>query len=687
MNPCWFGWPRISKRAAKRDVPELSSIADRPKGVLDVLASKLGIGLAFGFLVAVCLGGALYTQSVVTQLKETHQLFEDRQIRNGHVAMSDIQRLLLVVQKAVHLREMTPELTTDFLAAADIVYVRYDHLRSIIAKGNNFPEQQIALQQLERIVEIADHASGQGFSNLDVLAEELLTAAEEARVQLVQYLDVMRRQADAVMFRQSKVLTHQQMVVLASLAALTLAGCGALFLLRLEIIGRRARERAERRVKFLAFFDPLTRLPNRVQFQDRLQAMLEKGQVPLALLSLDLDEFKTINDTYGHAAGDMVLKHVANIFFREASAVEGFAARLAGDEFAMVVPSDDMHVLSNLCDRILKAAANPFKCEGDWIEFGVSIGLATTTQVSDQMSTTVDGLSRVSDFALYASKTGGRNRYTVYDQTLETIFLERRSMLDALPKVIKEGDLWVFLQPKVTLPERRVYGFEALVRWERNGRFVEPDDFILLAEESGLVVDIDNFVLNEATKAVAAWNEKHGTEFSVSVNLSTLNFNSQRIVQWVEHVLWRSDIRPDLLTLEITESTEMRDWEQARTIISKLRSLGCKISIDDFGKGYSSLAYLRSMAADELKIDRSLVEEIETSEKARLMLASVFDIARNLELGITVEGIETPRQVDIISAMGTVRAQGFLFGRPLPCSIALRAAMASGADGQAAEVI
>jgi diguanylate cyclase (GGDEF)-like protein len=646
---------------------------DKPPGVLDALASRIGICLSVGFLLLVCIAAAFYTQSVVKQLSRTHAVFEDRQIRNGYVAMSDIQRLLLVAQEAAYVNEMTPKLAAEFAAASDFVYVRAAHLNGILAKGAAVPAQQAAMAQLNAIVEIADAALVDGFSDLDGLVADLLLAAEAARGHLVRFLDEMRRQADEVMLKQTRVVSKQQIVVLISLGCLTFVGSIALVLLRLEVLGRRARDRAEERVQFLAFFDPLTSLPNRVQFQDRLQEMLENKNRPVALLSIDLDAFKDINDTHGHAAGDVVLKNVGETLAGLAGPHHGFASRLAGDEFAMVVPMDDPRRLAELCTDILESCAKPIELEGETLAFSVSIGVATSTQASGVLPDTVDALSRVSDFALYASKDAGRNRFTIYDQTLEQRFLERRAMLNELPHAIAAGALEVYLQPKVDLPAARVFGFEALVRWRRNGEIVQPDEFILLAEESGLVIEIDRFVLNTAAKLMADWNHTHQQQLSVSVNLSSLHFTSHRILRCVEHALWRTDIRPDLLTLEITESTEMRDWDQARFIISRLRKMGCKIAIDDFGTGFSSLAYLRSMEADELKIDRSLLAEIEVSEKARLMLASVFEIAQNLELDVTVEGIETELQAEIIHKMGGLRAQGFLFGRPSPSHIALEA--------------
>ena len=408
---------------------------------------------------------------------------------------------------------------------------------------------------------------------------------------------------------------------------------------------------------------------------------------PLALLNVDLDDFKLINDTYGHAAGDAVLCHVGSRLMSFARDLDGFAARLGGDEFALVVPNDEIEFLTALCQEIIDTVAEPYWFEGECFTVGVSIGLATTTQVETTGTTTLDHLSRVTDFALYTSKAGGRRRYTVYDQEIEIKFWQRRALIEELPKAIEGGNLEVHLQPKVTLLDTRVYGFEALVRWRRNGQLVPPGEFINIAEESGLILDIDHFVLCRATKLIAEWNARNGTAFSVSVNLSALHFASPRIGHWVEQALWNAKLPSQLLTLEVTETTEMRDWKQARTVLEDIKSTGCKIAIDDFGTGFSSLAYLRTMNAHELKIDRSLVMELEQSDKARLLLSSVLEIARNLELEVTIEGIENSAQAQIVSDMGALNAQGFLFGRPMPPEEALTAAMTTYANASSAQTV
>ena len=647
----------------------------RLDAVLDALASKLGIFMVVGLLVGVCVGAAIYLNSVMTQLEENHTIFRERQIRNGYVALSDIQRLILITQSADKKGEMTPDLAADFLDAADIMYVRTDNFDRIMKREQTrIPSGGASIAALTEVVEIADKALANDFSDIGGLLADLLAANAKARQHLVQFLDDMRRLGETVLENQSRAVRKQQFVVLANLAGLALIGSVALMFLRREVLARRARERAEDKVNFLAYFDSLTELPNRTQFQERLSELLQARQ-PLALLYLDLDDFKLINDTHGHAAGDAVLCHVSRILGKTASEWGGFASRLGGDEFALVVPSDNIASLTALCRGIIADTAEPYWFDGELFVVGVSVGIATSTQVQNNGPTTIDMLSRVTDFALYTSKATGRKCFTVYDHGIEKRFLERRSLIDELPKAIKNGDLEVHLQPKVTLPKTDVHGFEALVRWRRDGQLVPPGDFIDIAEESGLVVDIDHYMLRKSTKLIADWNKAHGTEFSVSVNLSALHFTSPRIGIWVEQALWDAGLPSSLLTLEVTETTEMSDWKQAREILDDLKTTGCRIAIDDFGTGFSSLEYLRTMKAQELKIDRSLVRELEDSRDARLLLSSVMEIAQNLKLDVTIEGVETERQAEIVHNLGARCAQGFLFGRPLPPAQALGAAM------------
>lgn len=643
----------------------------RLDNALDALASRTGIFLVVGLLVCVCVGSGSYVRTSITQLEEDHSVFRDRQVRNGYVAMSDMQRLILVAQRAVSAGSMTPELAREFIAATDIIYVRNDNFRRVLERASALDSGVSAISGLEVILEIADRSIAEDHPDNSALVEGLLAAAENTREHLVQFLDDMRRQADQVLDTQSLAVRKQQAIVIANLIALTLAGSVALLLLRREVLGRHAREKAEKRVAYLAYFDPLTELPNRTQFQERLQSWLN-DRLTFALLFVDLDDFKSINDTYGHATGDAALRAVASMLSGHASRMNGFAARLGGDEFALVIPEDSIEQLTSLCVALLSQSSNRMEFEGETFEVGVSVGASTSAQVMETMFATLDSLCRVTDFALYTSKSEGGRRFTIYDQALGDKFLDRRAMIDELPHAIEQGLLEVYLQPKVELPEAETRGFEALVRWRRGEELIPPDSFIAVAEESGLVVEIDHYVLKCAVKEIADWNKMHGTGFSVSVNLAAVHFGSERIVAWVEEALWHSMLAPKLLTLEITETMVLKDWDKARMVIDQLKALGVRISIDDFGTGYSSIAYLHTMGADEIKIDRSLILQVESSGKSRRLLSSILDIARNLGLQVVVEGIETEGQARIVHEMGVLLVQGFLFGRPRPHALALR---------------
>ncbi len=625
-------------------------------------------------ILAVCLVAGNYVQATVNQLKSTHQVFNDRQLRNGYVAMSDIQRLVLVLQEALSAGRMTPEAAADFQAAADFLYVRTDNFRRVLGTRTDQQTARQAIAQLEVIGAIADDAIAADFDDLDQLWIDLTEQSQQARQALVIYMDEMRRLQDALLLKQSLAVERQLSLLWTTLGGLTVLGIAAIVLLRREVMSRRARQVAEERVHHLAFFDSLTGLPNRVQFQDRMSALLN-GNAAVTLLLVDLDDFKLVNDTHGHAAGDAILRHVSKTLSRIVQDQDAFCARLGGDEFSVLIQSDDLDRLIPLCERIINDVGETIQFEGEALAVNASIGLATNTQIGAEIDVNVDSLFRVADFALYASKSNGRKIFTIYDKELEQQFLDRRAMVDELPRAITDGSMEFFLQPKVLLNTEETYGFEALVRWRRNGEIVPPQIFIATAEESGVITDLDCHVLRQASRKLAQFNARHGTEFSVSINFSALHFNSDKLVGVIAEALEYSGLRPDLLTIEITESVEMRDWDKAKQIIAGIHNLGAKIAIDDFGAGFSSLAYLRKTVADEIKIDRSLIEDIESSDTSRFLLDSVLDIAHNLKFAVTVEGIETAQQARIVSEMGAGNAQGYYFGRPLPADEALSIAL------------
>lgn len=610
----------------------------------------------------------------IAQLEQDKKVFDSQNLRSGVVSVVDVQRLLLIMQEALTIGEMTPALHADLRAASDMLYVRADSFYAPRQADASFPSPERVAGSMLRIVDAMDVDAQAGYPDLEASWTNLLGLAEQSRRDLVDHLDrVQRYQAD-LLDMQLMAVTEKRNVVWAALAGLMLFAISALVLLRSEILATKARQQAEARIRHLAFHDPLTGLPNRAQFQEHLSTCLDGGQ-SVTLMILDVDEFKLINDTYGHSAGDTILIHISNVLQEVASAYDCFVARLGGDEYALIVPQVRLPDATEICDLVMAQVRVGIVIEGEVINPQTSVGIATSTQIGASLHLDAEALSRAADFALYTAKSAGRGRYTVYDEALEVKFLARRKMVEELPGAIANGEMEIFLQPKLRLETSEIYGFEALVRWRRDGVLVPPDEFIATAEESGQIIDLDRSVLRRSCRMVADFNSTHGTAFSISVNFSALQFNAKRFCGVVQDVLADTGLPAHLLIIEVTETAEFGDLEQAKPIISALQSLGVRIAIDDFGVGFSSLSYLRNTFADEVKFDRSLVKDIEHSSSSRFLLDSMIEIAHQLSLEVTIEGVETDSQLQIIAPMGAMNGQGYHWCKPLPAEDALQLAI------------
>ncbi|MXQ08806.1 EAL domain-containing protein [Alphaproteobacteria bacterium GH1-50] len=640
--------------------------------VLDRLATRIGITSALMALVTLILLAGLSIRSSVDTVVANSSAYDQAHARLPLVTMSDVQRVQNIAYLAHVEGSMSEEREAEFRAALDMLYVRADFFGTAVVGSVSSPSADAALAGLQELLRIGDEATAAGFPDMDAMTFDLTVVGDDVRGNLAIWNDEVRRFHLRLIDGNVMAFMEQLVFTRIALAVAGVIGVLALLLLRAEVLNRQARQHAERRVEFLAYFDGLTELPNRAAFQERLSKCLESGS-EFSLMLLDLDDFKGINDTYGHVAGDAILSFVARAIASTAADQDGFAARLGGDEFALILPSEEHFVLANTAENILDAVRAGLMLRGDFLSVSVSIGVAPRSLVDWVEGDPRDAIVRTADFALYFSKEKGRNRATLYDRGLEQRYRRRRDMQDELPVAIREGSLDIYFQPKVSLTDRAVTGFEALVRWHRKGGIVMPNEFIPLAEESGLIIELDLFILRRAAEIIAGWNKENGVALSVSVNLSALHLMSGKIVREVADALDATHLPPDLLTLEITESIELRDWARVQNTLLELRQLGCRISVEDFGAGFSSLAYLRAMNADELKIDQSLVSEIETSEEARFILDAVMDLAQNLAMSVVVEGIETEEQAAAIRQMGGSQAQGYLFGRPVPAEEALAA--------------
>jgi diguanylate cyclase (GGDEF)-like protein len=421
------------------------------------------------------------------------------------------------------------------------------------------------------------------------------------------------------------------------------------------------RQRAEANIVFMARHDALTRLPNRLLFRERMEQaldMAERGS-QFAVLCLDLDKFKQVNDTMGHPVGDCLLIAVADRLracVREGDTV----ARLGGDEFAIIQlgvhQPDDAEVLAS---RIVAAFSEPFDLDGMLIMAGVSIGAT----VAPGDSTSYETLMRDADIALYLAKTEDRGTARFFEPEMDARIHMRRMLEQDLRGAITRNEFELYYQPQVDLSENRVVGFEALLRWHHPVRgLVSPLDFIPVAEETGMIVAIGEWVLRTACQEATSWPD----DIHVAVNLSPVQFIKSGLVGAVQTALAASGLRPHRLELEITETVLLRDTAETLAALHRLRSIGISVALDDFGTGYSSLNYLRSFPFSKIKIDQSFVRDLIKNKESMSIVRAVIGLGQSLGIKTTAEGVETVGQLNRLRDEGCTEIQGYYLSRPRP---------------------
>ena len=416
----------------------------------------------------------------------------------------------------------------------------------------------------------------------------------------------------------------------------------------------------EARIRHLARHDALTDLPNRIEFLEQMaktEAGLARGE-KAAVLYIDLDHFKAVNDTLGHAVGDEVIKQASARLWGTTRETD-VLARLGGDEFALLMrPIDGADAAARVADRIIKAIGAPMHINGQQIEIGVSVGIAVGP--GDGVKT--DTLVKNADLALYRAKSEGRSTYHFFETGMDAELQQRRSIEAGLRLALQREELRLVYQPLLGLGENRVSCVEALLRWDHEGRTISPVEFIPIAEETGLIATIGEWVLREACKTAASWPG----DVRVAVNLSPVQFKSRELVSMVKSALSDAHLPALRLELEITESLLLADNDTNLKALHDLRAMGVRISMDDFGTGYSSLSYLRSFPFDKIKIDRSFMREITTRKDDQAIIKAVIGLGQSLGMTTTAEGVETEDQLDMVRSFGASEVQGFLFSPPLP---------------------
>ncbi|MEO5580865.1 MAG: EAL domain-containing protein [Gemmatimonadaceae bacterium] len=429
------------------------------------------------------------------------------------------------------------------------------------------------------------------------------------------------------------------------------------------------KRQAQEHLLYSTLHDALTGLPNRTLFTERLRhAVRRASRHPdelFAVLFLDLDRFKEVNDNLGHFAGDELLRAVARRL-EACLRPEDTVARLSGDEFAILLesiaePSD----AGRVAERIEEALSFPVNLAGAEVATSASMGIVTSSMAHEQP----EQLLRSADMAMYRAKAAGRARYEMFDRAMHTDALARLQLETELRRAVERAEFRLHYQPLVSLRTGRITGLEALVRWEHPDRgLLQPADFIAVAEETGLIVPVGRWVLNEACRQLMVWQTLHPRDepLTIGINLSARQFSQSDLIDQISRAIADTGIAPHSLRLEITESAIIDKGNHATTVLSQIRQLGAQVYLDDFGTGYSSLSYLHGLPIDALKIDRMFVSSMDADEKSLRLVRTILTIARIVGVRAEAEGISTAEQLRELRSLNCEQGQGYLFSAPIP---------------------
>lgn len=652
---------RPSKRIAQ-------SWTDR---LLDVLATRLAVAVAIaGFAVF-----AWYSLGLVSEgeasIRDAQVQLQGPTVRGNAMAITDISRLRNAL--ATHLTEdgLAPEGRQTFEIALDSLFVRTDYFRTSLQYDYAHPTGEHALAAMENIINLSDAALANDFADGATYMASLDEQIETSMAMLTHYMNLRNTQQLSSVNGSLHALDRLTEFQILLLVGMSVFSVGVMGLLRREVLNRRLRAEAEERALFLAFYDSLTGLPNRCQFTDDLTEAITISGRPKGpsniLVFIDIDDFKDFNDVYGYLAGDQLLCQLAQGLSSLVALHGGLAARVAGDEFALLVPYANDRDLTNILREVHRVCQPSIELPGTQAVATCSIGAATTDKVAETQQISARNMRQAADFAQSVAKSRiGRGEIVPFDDDLAIRMKQKKIRSAALSEALECDGIDIWFQPKVSLDGFILTGFEALARWNFEGSMIPPSEFVTLAEENGLISRLDRYMLRNSVTHLAEWNQRTGRNDQVSVNFSAQHLSMTSVASDIAEVLGATGVPPHLLTIELTETVEVSDWSLVGARLQEIIDLGCHLSVDDFGSGYSSLSYLRNIPAHELKIDRSLVQDIETSLQARSILSAVVEIADTMGFETVIEGIETEGQARIAVELGCDLGQGYLFCRPVP---------------------
>jgi len=457
-----------------------------------------------------------------------------------------------------------------------------------------------------------------------------------------------------------EISIFHEMIIIAMLTIFSIiAGLIAYF--GIVLVPVRAMKKLWNQMAYQAQHDELTGLANRNYFYKVLTQRLansRKYKTEVAVLSIDLDHFKDVNDTLGHAAGDQLLQKVV-IDFQSIIGKRDVLSRQGGDEFSIILTGKNIpDYACMLADKIIEKLSQPYEIDGSYVYIGASIGIAIA---HDDKSDETE-LLKQADIALYEAKNEGRNTFCIFKHKMNKTLIDRKTLEEKLRVAIENEEFELHFQPQFKLASHKIIGVEALIRWQHalNG-FIPPTKFIPVAEKAGLIIDIDNWVLLNACKQVAKWNDVR-----VAVNISPMHFHNGNLLKDVKFALEQSGLSPDRLELEITEGVLMHETDKTIKVLKALKDLGVRIAMDDFGTGYSSLSYLQRFPFDKIKIDRSFISSLSDKEpESKAIIRAIISMSHTLNMRVNAEGVETSYQANFLSSIDCDEVQGFYFGQPL----------------------
>jgi len=502
----------------------------------------------------------------------------------------------------------------------------------------------------------------------DVVLLDMSSTSDESGLESISYIERINPEIPIVALSEDTDEAFALKVVQAGAQDYLVKGQGDGFLIARTIRYAIEHKKEKERLTVLAQYDLLTGLANRVLFRDLLEKALarsDRNKMPVGLMFLDLDRFKIINDTLGHDFGDSLLKFVAQ---RLKSCVRtgDLISRLGGDEFTVTLEGltriEDVEIVAQ---KILHTLARPFDIEGHDLSIGVSIGVA----VYPSHGKDADTLIKYADTAMYSAKENGRNNYKFYTQVMGKEMSKQHVLENDLRRALECDEFLLYYQPQLSLKTQEIVGVEALIRWQRDkDKIVVPGGFIPLAEETGLIVQIGEWVLQTACKQNKEWQDSGLSPIRIAVNLSARQLCQKDIIDIVKKALTQSGLNPEFLELELTESLIMEDMQARSVILAKLKNMGVHISIDDFGTGYSSLSCLETLPIDTLKIDKSFIRKVSEDPENATIASAIIALGQAMRLNVIAEGIENKSQVDYLISQGCSVGQGYYYAKPMPAA-------------------